>query len=407
MSRAASQAAPHATPGVEPSQRRAAASLFADASEIDVSAFATVCEQPVEMADYPLAHEVADRVLIYQAQTLRNAMGQDRQEVMSELHRLFRDGPGVMVVRGAYPDAQVVDRHSEVFRQIITQEAATAVRADHFAKAGANQRIWNSLQKAAEHDPDSFVEYYANPLLEVIAEAWLGPYFQTTAQVNVVTPGGQAQQPHRDYHLGFQSDEVAARFALPLHRLSQHLTLQGAVAHTDMPLETGPTLLLPFSQRYELGYLAWRDQGFIDYFASHAIQLALNKGDLLFFNPALFHAAGTNRTTDQFRMANLLQISSAFGKPMETVNRERMMLALYPPLLRRMEQGQIDEQGMQAVIAMSADGYSFPTNLDTDPPLHGMAPQTGQQLLKQALDERWEVGRLSDAVEAMRVKRLA
>lgn len=381
--------------------------LFGSVADIDVPTFAALCEQQVNAGDYPHSLEVLKRVVIYDADSLRAALQQDRLTLLSELHRLFRDGPGVMVVRNAYPDLAVVDRHSEVFRQIIADEAASVVRADHFAKAGANQRIWNSLQKAAEQSPDSFIEYYANPLLGLIAEAWLGPYFQATAQVNVVTPGGQAQQPHRDYHLGFQSDDVAARFPLPLHRLSHNLTLQGAVAHTDMPLETGPTLLLPFSQQYALGYLAWRDQGFIDYFASHAIQLPLNKGDLLFFNPALFHAAGTNRTADQYRMANLLQISSAFGKPMETVNRERMILALYPLLLQRVEQGELDEAGVQAVIAMSADGYSFPTNLDTDPPLHGMAPQTGQQLLALALDERWEVGRFVEAVEAMRVKRLA
>jgi ectoine hydroxylase-related dioxygenase (phytanoyl-CoA dioxygenase family) len=382
-------------------------SLFATSRDIDVRAFAAVCEQRVNAAEYSHAQEVVSQVVIYDADALRSAALRDRQGILSELHRLFREGPGVMVVRNAFPDLAVVDRHSEVFRQIITDEAARVVRADHFAKAGANQRIWNSLQKAAEHSPNSFIEYYANPLLGLIAESWLGPYFQATAQVNVVTPGGQAQQPHRDYHLGFQSDEVAARFPLPMHRLSQHLTLQGAVAHTDMPLETGPTLLLPYSQQYELGYLAWRDQAFIDYFDGHAIQLPLNKGDLLFFNPALFHAAGTNRTTDEFRMANLLQISSAFGKPMETVNRERMMLALYPLMLKRVEQGELDEEGMQAVIAMSADGYSFPTNLDTDPPLHGMAPQTGQQLVELALQGRWPVERFVEAVEVMRVKRLA
>lgn len=382
-------------------------SLFASAADIDVQAFAALCERQVNAADYPHAQEVISRVVIYHSDTLRNGMRHERRALMSELHGLFRDGPGVLVVRDAYPDPAVIDRHSDVFRQIIAEEAASVVRADHFAKAGANQRIWNSLQKAAEHSPDSFIEYYANPLLGLLAEAWLGPYFQATAQVNVVTPGGQAQQPHRDYHLGFQSDEVAARFPLPLHRLSQTLTLQGAVAHTDMPLESGPTLLLPFSQLYEPGYLAWRDQRFIDYFASHAIQLPLSKGDLLFFNPALFHAAGTNRTADQYRMANLLQISSAFGKPMETVNRERMMLALYPLLLKRVEQGELDDDGLQAVVAMSADGYSFPTNLDTDPPLHGMAPQTGQQLLDQALHERWAMERFAEAVEAMRSKRLA
>ena len=35
------------------------------------------------------------------------------------------------------------------------------------------------------------------------------------------------------------------------------LTLQGAVAHSEMPLDTGPTLYLPYSQLYEPGYLAW------------------------------------------------------------------------------------------------------------------------------------------------------
>ena len=39
------------------------------------------------------------------------------------------------------------------------------------------------------------------------------------------------------------------------------LTLQGAVAHCDMPVETGPTLYLPHSQKYAHGYLAyWLDE---------------------------------------------------------------------------------------------------------------------------------------------------
>ena len=37
--------------------------------------------------------------------------------------------------------------------------------------------------------------------------AWLGPGYQIATQLNVVRPGGKAQQPHRDYHLGFMSGE--------------------------------------------------------------------------------------------------------------------------------------------------------------------------------------------------------
>jgi ectoine hydroxylase-related dioxygenase (phytanoyl-CoA dioxygenase family) len=376
-------------------------SVFVTEQAVRLADFSELCAQQVNPEDYSLCCEVLNNVPIYQARTLRNA---DRVTAMNELHRLFRDGPGVMVVRSAYEDLEVVDRHSQVFEAIFANEAAQGVAADHFAKAGSNGRIWNSLQKAALESPASFVEYYANPLLGLIAEAWLGPSYQVTAQVNVVHPGGQAQQPHRDYHLGFQTNDVVERFPLPLHLLSQYLTLQGAVAHSDMPLETGPTQLLPFSQQYALGYLAWRRPEFIDYFQQHAVQLPLNKGDLLFFNPALFHAAGTNRTPDRQRMANLLQISSAFGKPMEALDRDRMMLAVYPALL---DNPALNAQAVEAVIACTADGYSFPTNLDTDPPLKGLAPQTGQQLMQQALDERWPLSDFAAAVAQMRTKRQA
>jgi ectoine hydroxylase-related dioxygenase (phytanoyl-CoA dioxygenase family) len=373
-------------------------SVFVTADAVHLEDFQRICAQQARVEDYPLAAEVLSNVPIYQAHTLRNS---DRLAVMNELHRLFSDGPGVMVVRRAFEDLEVVDRHSQVFEAIFAQEAQHGAGADHFAKAGTNGRIWNSLQKAALQSPESFAEYYANPLLGLIAEAWLGPSFQVTAQVNVVHPGGQAQQPHRDYHLGFQTHEVVERFPLPLHQLSQYLTLQGAVAHSDMPLETGPTQLLPFSQQYTLGYLAWRRAEFIDYFQQHAVQLPLNKGDLLFFNPALFHAAGTNRTPDRQRMANLLQISSAFGKPMEALDRERMMLAIYPALLAN------PALDAQAVVACTADGYAFPTNLDTDPPLKGLAPQTGQELMLQALNERWPIADFAAAVAQQRAKRQA
>ena len=376
-------------------------SAFVTADAVHIEDFQRLCAQRTRAEDYPLAVEVLSNVPIYQARTLRHC---DRLAVMNELHRVFSGGPGVLVVRRAYEDLEVVDRHSQVFEAIFADEARHGAGADHFAKAGTNGRIWNSLQKAALQSPESFVEYYANPLLGLIAEAWLGPSFQVTAQVNVVHPGGQAQQPHRDYHLGFQTNDVVERFPLPLHQLSQYLTLQGAVAHSDMPLETGPTQLLPFSQQYALGYLAWRRAEFIDYFQQHAVQLPLNKGDLLFFNPALFHAAGTNHTPDRQRMANLLQISSAFGKPMEALDRDRMMLAVYPALLAN---NGLDAQAVAAVVACTADGYSFPTNLDTDPPAHGLAPQTGQQLMLQALDERWTPADFATAVAQMRAKRQA
>jgi ectoine hydroxylase-related dioxygenase (phytanoyl-CoA dioxygenase family) len=53
--------------------------------------------------------------------------------------------------------------------------------------------------------PSVFAGHYANAILVVAAEAWLGPHFHVTSQVNVVRPGGEAKQAHRDHHLGFQT----------------------------------------------------------------------------------------------------------------------------------------------------------------------------------------------------------
>ena len=86
--------------------------------------------------------------------------------------------------------------------------------------------------------------------------------------------------------------------------------------------------------------------------------LPLAKGDAIFFNPALFHAAGTNHTTDVRRMANLLQVSSAYGRAMETVDRTRMTKALYPTLCAAQQDGSLTPDQIANTIA--ANGKNSP-----------------------------------------------
>ncbi|MFC8343314.1 phytanoyl-CoA dioxygenase family protein [Streptomyces sp. NPDC057280] len=371
--------------------------------DCDLAALRPLVERTTDPADYPYAEAVERNVLLYDSE--RVGAAEDRREVQEELVRALTDGPGVVVFRGAFPDAAVVDRATAVFEALIReQDAAGATAGDHFAKPGANERVWNALEKAALYDPAAFADYYANPVLALVSEAWLGPGYQVTSQVNVVNPGGLAQTAHRDYHLGFLSDEVAAAYPAHVHRLSPVLTLQGAVAHCDMPVDSGPTLYLPYSQTFEPGYLAWRRPEFQAYFKEHHVQLPLAKGDAVFFNPALFHAAGTNRTTDVRRVANLLQVSSAFGRAMETVDRETMANAVYPVLLRRATEG-ASEEWLANVIAASAEGYPFPTNLDSDPPVDGLAPPSQADLVRRALRERWTPRTLRDGLRAAAERR--
>jgi ectoine hydroxylase-related dioxygenase (phytanoyl-CoA dioxygenase family) len=359
-------------------------------------------EQGTDPADHPNADAVERGVPLYDSERLRSLAGtaEGLRAVRSELARALMDGPGIVVLKRAFPAPDVVDRATAAFDALIREQRATGTGAgDHFAKPGANDRVWNAMEKLALGAPEVFAEYYANDMIALAATAWLGPDHQVTSQINVVNPGGAAQTVHRDYHLGFLSNEVAARYPAHVHRLSPVLTLQGAVAHCDMPVESGPTLYLPHSQKYEPGYLAWRLPEFRAYFEEHHVQLPLAKGDAVFFNPALFHAAGHNRSADIRRMANLLQISSAFGRAMESVDREAMANAVYPELLRLKAAG-AEETTLHTVVAACAEGYPFPTNLDLDPPVDGLAPPSQADTVRSALREEWDPEELRRALRA-------
>ena len=353
------------------------------------------------LGDYPYADAVEQNVLIYDSDRVRAHTGTvgGHREVEAELARALMDGPGLVMFKRAFTDLSVVDRATDAFHAMIAdQRASGATAGDHFAKPGANDRVWNALEKLAVREPAVFADYYANDIIALVCTAWLGPNYQVTSQINVVNPGGAAQEAHRDYHLGFQSNDLAAQYPAHVHRLSPVLTLQGAVAHTDMPVETGPTMYLPHSQKYEPGYLAWRRPEFRAYFDEHYVQLPLAKGDAAFFNPALFHAAGHNRSADVRRMANLLQVSSAFGRAMESVDREKMCNAVFPALLALTKSGTADD-ALRNAVAACAEGYSFPTNLDRDQPFGGLAPETQAELLWRAVQEERDPAELRDELQ--------
>jgi ectoine hydroxylase-related dioxygenase (phytanoyl-CoA dioxygenase family) len=338
-----------------------------------------VVARDTDLADYPHAVDVRKNALVYSS-----AAPSDRRALQAELIRALTDGPGVVLFEDAFT-GDVVDRASEAFSAIIdAQRADGSAAGDHFGKPGANDRVWNAAQKLATHAPAVFAEYYANDTLAVVSQAWLGPRYQVTSQVNVVNPGGNQQVPHRDYHLGFVAPDDLAAYPAHLHRTSPVLTLQGAVAHCDMPIESGPTMLLPYSQRFLGGYIAFNRPEFIDFFAEHHVQVPLGKGDAVFFNPALYHGAGSNVSADIRRMANLLQISSPFGRAMEALDRTAMVRAVYPALLAMKSAGTPQHELVNVVVA-TAEGYAFPTNLDLDQPIGSLAPPSQVDTVLAAL----------------------
>lgn len=379
---------------------------YFDAQALTVAELDALCSQTVQLADYPLAAAVEKNILIYDGKALHAMIGNDAQEnaLKAEMCRALRNGPGLFVIKQGFADSILIDQHTTILQQIVEEEKAGGQgEGDHF---GENERVWNAIQKVCIKDPNAFIDYYSNPLIGIPCEAWLGPSYQITAQMNNVKPGNKAQSSHRDYHLGFQSRAFIQRFPAHAQVMSQYLTLQGAIAHGDMPLISGPTLFLPFSQRYDPGYLAYSQPEFRAYFDQHHVQIPFEKGDIVFFSPALFHGAGTNQGESD-RIANLIQISSPFGRTMETVNNEKMIAAAFPVLLERIGAGTMSSRQVKDSIAAIGDGYSFPTNLDSDPPVGGNAPETGQQLMARALTEKWTADQLNSALAAYAERRLA
>ena len=132
----------------------------------------------------------------------------------------------------------------------------------------------------------------------------------------------------------------------------------------------------------------------------------MKKGDAMFLNPALFHAAGNNSESKD-RIANLLQVSSAFGKPLESVDRVKLAKLIYPILLKKKKNKQLGPIWTQTLSALTMDGYPFPTNLDLNPPLGDSTPINMQALFEKALRENWPAEKLDITIETSEKQRIA
>ncbi len=385
--------------GAEPARTPRITWFDADAGDLDE--FVAGIPERTDLEFYPFAQAIERNVLLYSGDRIRDLDRSGQASLMSEWAQALLDGPGLFVIKCAFADNAPVDRATKLFERIIDEERTSGSGGgDHFARPGANDRVWNALQKHCLADPEGYALYFGNVCLALAAYSWLGPNYQFTAQINRVNPGGLAQTPHRDYHLGFMTREDAARWPIHAHLLSPALTLQGAVAHCDMPVESGPTMYLPYSQRYQSGYVAFGQPEFQEYFEMHHVQLPLEKGDAVFFNPALMHGAGSNRSENIYRMANLLQIGSAFGRSIEAINRREMCQVLLAPLAELIASGTLSEAEAEAVVAATAEGYAYPTNLDTDLPApDSLAPLSLAALMRRALSEGFGDGEFTDMLD--------
>ncbi|KAI7240324.1 PhyH-domain-containing protein [Hortaea werneckii] len=386
-----------------PAVKQTRSSRYNPNEKQDLEAFKKTVSRQTDAASYPNAVSVANNVPIYDASKFDLSDKNFVDAITDELYDVLSEGPGVYVLEKFYEDDALLNRINEAYNKIIEREAVNGGGGDHFAAKGSNSRIWNSFSKHALEDPDSFYQYFSNPLFKVVCESWLGPAFRMTTQVNIVRPGGKPQTSHRDYHLGFQTKEACAKWPKSMHHTSALLTLQGAVAHSDMPLDSGPTRVLPYSQTFAPGFMAYRDPDFDEHFLKSWVSVPLKKGDAVFFSPALHHAAGENKTKDVHRSNNLIQVSSAFGKPMEIIDTMPLVDKTWDKLQAEYSKKGSFTPEIETFICNLGEGYPFPTNLDRrQPGPDGMAPESEQELLRRGLQDGWSRERIMQEFADMR-----
>ena len=193
--------------------------VYLSAGDCRLADLIDLVSQKTDLADYPCACAAEQNVLVYDGARLRTELSRPaaRPRVRRRAgprparrpgHR--RDGRRVRGPVGRRPGHLAV---RGVHRQPSGRRAARP--GDHFAAAGQNDRIWNALEKLALRAPEVFADYYANDLIAAACRAWLGPGYQVTSQVNVVNPGGAAQQVAPGLPPGLRLRHQAARF--PAH----------------------------------------------------------------------------------------------------------------------------------------------------------------------------------------------
>ena len=125
---------------------------YLSADDCRLADLVDLVSQKTDLADYPFAAAVEQNLLIYDGARLRQELSSPagRLRVEAELARALLDGPGIVVLAGAFADPWIVDRATRQFEAIIaTRRVAGGATGDHFAAAGQNDRIWNALEKLA------------------------------------------------------------------------------------------------------------------------------------------------------------------------------------------------------------------------------------------------------------------
>lgn len=89
--------------------------VWLDEASCDLEAFREHVGRVTEACEYPNASEIAKNVPIYDGGKLATRFDDQEfiRDIKGEWHHAFQDGPGIIVIRKAYADEDLVDAVTE------------------------------------------------------------------------------------------------------------------------------------------------------------------------------------------------------------------------------------------------------------------------------------------------------
>jgi len=138
---------------------------YFDAADCQLDDFKKLISRSLQRNEVPLASSIEKNIPLYDMSVLSGKLQHpsERKELLAEWASVLLSHSGAIVLRNAYAETHSIDAATEVYLSIIQQEKDKAGGgADHFAEAGKNDRIWNSLQKLAEESPETYIDYFSN-----------------------------------------------------------------------------------------------------------------------------------------------------------------------------------------------------------------------------------------------------
>ena len=268
------------------------------------------------------------------------------------------------------------------FDAIIADERrAGGPAGDHFAKAGANDRVWNALEKLAVRDPETFVDYYANDVLALVSQRLARPGLpgHLAGQRRPTRRAGAGPAPRLPPRLPVERPAVE-QYPTHVHLLSPVLTLQGAVAHSrhagrERPDDV-PAVLPPVRAR-------------LPRLAAARVPRVLRASTTCSCRCARATPCSSTRRCSTAPGPTSPPTSSAWPtccrsrrpsagrwRPSTATGSCR---AVYPVLLRRAAGA--PDAALAHAVAAAAEGYPFPTNLDLDQPVDGLTPPSQAEIV--------------------------